>query len=112
MAHGCSEAVSINGHRRVIAEGQLPECKPTFPTMPRTQQICMTMDVVAELQKISTRQSKIKTLKGQLAVFHNISNCQGTVEGQPPEELSNLSDCAGCPAELHDQGCGSTAAED
>ena len=36
----------------------------------------MTKDVVAQLQKISTQQSKIKTLKGKLAVYQDVANKQ------------------------------------
>ena len=36
-------------------------------------QNCMTKDVVAQLQKISTQQSKIKTLKGKLAVYLDVA---------------------------------------
>ena len=39
-------------------------------------QNCMTKDVVAQLQKISTQQSKIKTLKGKLAVYQDVANKQ------------------------------------
>ena len=42
----------------------------------RCLQNCMTKDVVAQLQKISTQQSKIKTLKGKLAVYQDVANKQ------------------------------------
>ena len=36
----------------------------------------MTKDVVAQLQKISTQQSKIKALKGRLTVYQEVANKQ------------------------------------
>ncbi|KAA6421485.1 MAG: hypothetical protein FRX49_08429 [Trebouxia sp. A1-2] len=37
---------------------------------------CMTKDVFTQLQKISTQQSKIRTLKGKLAVYQDVANKQ------------------------------------
>jgi len=39
-------------------------------------QNCMTKDVFTQLQKISTQQSKIRTLKGKLAVYQDVANKQ------------------------------------
>ena len=36
----------------------------------------MTKDVFTQLQKISTQQSKIRTLKGKLAVYQDVANKQ------------------------------------
>ena len=39
-------------------------------------QSCMTKDVFTQLQKISLQQSKIRTLKGKLAVYQDVANKQ------------------------------------
>lgn len=75
----CNAPYSYNSHCHVKSASiqnplRLHMLRHSNP--PGVLQNCMTKDVFTQLQKISTQQSKIRTLKGKLAVYQDVANKQ------------------------------------